>query len=198
MGECFCGEQEQDEPQIGMVCPNHQRHIDTGEYASERKRASDGGRIVPVSITDANKWVAKVHRHHKPVTGAKFAVGWAEGDAIRAVAIVGRPVSRHLDDGWTLEVNRVASDGASNACSALYAACWRAARALGYRKLVTYTLASEPGTSLRAAGWKVVGQTKGADWSRDGRPRVPGAAQLFDKVRWEPVPAATPKGGAKE
>jgi hypothetical protein len=141
--------------------------------------------IVPVSLTDANKWVAAVHRHHRPTAGGKFAIGWAADDVIRAVAIVGRPVARHLDDGWTLEVNRVASDGAKNACSALYAACWRAARALGYRRLVTYTLATEPGTSPRAAGWRVVGEVKGRDWSSEGRPRIPGEAQLFDKVRWE-------------
>lgn len=74
------------------------------------------------------------------------------------VAIVGRPVSRHLDDGWTLEVNRLCTDGSRNACSALYAAAWRAARAMGYKRLVTYILESENGASLRAAGWKCVGR----------------------------------------
>ncbi len=143
--------------------------------------------IVPVSLKEASEWVRRVHRHHAPPQGGKFAIGWATGDEIAAVAIVGRPVARHLDDGWTLEVTRVASNGAPNACSALYAACWRAARAMGYRRMVTYTLTSEPGTSLRAAGWRVVGEVKGRDWSSKGRPRVPGTAQLLDKVRWEPA-----------
>lgn len=85
--------------------------------------------------------------------------------------MIGRPVARMIDDGWTLEVNRVATDGTKNACSILYAAAWRAARALGYRKLVTYILDTEPGTSLRAAGWKCLGRAGGGRWSRPSRIR---------------------------
>lgn len=98
--------------------------------------------------------------------------------------MIGRPVARALDDGLTLEVNRVATDGAKNACSALYGAAWRAARALGYRRLVTYTLATEPGTSLDAAGWKVVGQVTGRSWSCPSRPRDD-KHPTTNKVRWE-------------
>lgn len=88
------------------------------------------------------------------------------------VAIIGNPVARMLDDGWTAEVTRLCTTGERNACSILYAAAWRACRALGYRRLVTYILDSEPGTSLRAAGWQCVGEAGGGSWGRADRPRV--------------------------
>jgi hypothetical protein len=135
-------------------------------------------------LDEANAFVAQHHRHHPPVIGAKFCIGVAEGERVCGVAIVGRPVARHLDDGWTLEVTRVATDGTKNAASALYGAARRAAFALGYRKLLTYTLASEPGTSLRAAGWRVVGEVKGRSWSCQSRPRVD-KHPMQDKLRWE-------------
>ena len=89
--------------------------------------------IVPISLAEANKYVEQHHRHHKPVTGHKFSIGLSDGEKIVGVAIVGRPVARHLDDGWTLEVNRLCTDGTRNACSKLYAAAWRAARSMGYK-----------------------------------------------------------------
>ena len=88
------------------------------------------------------------------------------------MAIIGRPVARYLDDGWTLEVNRCCTDGTRNACSMLYAAAWRAARAMGYKRLVTYIMESENGASLRAAGWKCVGQAGGLRWTGKRRPEV--------------------------
>lgn len=91
--------------------------------------------LIPVSLAQANEFVRQHHRHHKPVAGHKFSIGCAENGRLCAVAIVGRPVSRYLDDGFTLEVNRLCSDGTKNACSILYAAAARAARAMGYRKL---------------------------------------------------------------
>lgn len=141
-------------------------------------------RIVPVSFAEANAFVAKHHRHHKPVTGCKFAVAAADDGRVVGVALVGRPVARSLDDGWTLEVNRLCTDGHRNACSMLYAAAWRAARALGYQKLITYTLDTEPGASLRAAGWRVVGRTAGGSWHCPSRPRVD-THPLQAKLRWE-------------
>ena len=103
------------------------------------------------------------------------------------VAIVGRPVARMLDNGWVLEVNRCCTDGTRNACSALYGAAWRAARALGYRRLITYTLPSEGGASLRGAGWRVVGQTTNVNgWSCPSRPRVD-THPLQAKLCWEAV-----------
>jgi len=141
--------------------------------------------IVPISFRLATEYVRKHHRHHKPPRGHKFSVAVADDTReIRGVAMIGRPVARALDDGFTLEVNRVATDGCKNACSALYGAAWRAARALGYRKLVTYTLASEPGTSLRASGWKVVGEVPGRSWSCPSRQRED-AHPTTDKIRWE-------------
>src|SRR4029077_12429951 len=116
--------------------------------------------LVPCFLDEANAFVDQFHRHSDPVEGHLFSLVAAEGDKVVGVAIVRRPVGRGLQDGWTAEVARVATDGHKNACSFLYGACWRAARALGYRKLVTYTLQSEPGTSLRAAGWRVVGEVE--------------------------------------
>ena len=109
--------------------------------------------IVPMDFSEANAFVEQFHRHHKPMPGCKFSIGVSDGEKIVGVAMVGRPVGRRLDDGWTLEVNRVATDGTKNACSILYAASWRAARAMGYRKLITYIL-DTGGTFLKATGWK--------------------------------------------
>jgi len=144
-------------------------------------------RIVPTTLAEANAFVKQHHRHHKPVPGSKFSIAVADDkDEVRGVAIVGRPVSRVMDNGWTLEVNRVATDGSKNACSMLYGACWRAARAMGYTKLITYTLESESGGSLRGAGWKCLGQTQtaGRGWNTPSRPRVD-THPLQGKLKWE-------------
>ncbi|GEA16338.1 hypothetical protein E308F_25840 [Moorella sp. E308F] len=141
--------------------------------------------IVPCTLDEANAFIKQYHRHHGPVKGHKFSIAVAdEKNNIRGVAIIGRPVSRVLDDGWTLGVRRLATDGCKNACSALYAAAWRATRAMGYRRLVTYILTTEPGTSLRAAGWRCVGQAGGGSWNRPSRPRVD-KHPLQQKLRWE-------------
>lgn len=138
-----------------------------------------------MSLAEANAFVAANHRHHKPVPGAKFALAVSdEAGQVRGVAIVGRPVARMSDNGWTLEVNRCCTDGAKNACSMLYGAAWRAARALGYKRLVTYTLPEEGGASLRAAGWKLLGQAGGGSWDRKSRPRVD-TAPTQAKLLWE-------------
>ena len=129
--------------------------------------------LIPVSLAQANEFVRQHHRHHKPVTGHKFSIGCAENGRLCAVAIVGRPVSRYLDDGFTLEVNRLCSDGTKNACSILYAAAARAARAMGYRKIITYTLDTESGASLRAAGWTNAGLAGGKAWTGSRRPAQP-------------------------
>jgi hypothetical protein len=115
--------------------------------------------IVPVTFRQACAFVAEHHRHHEQPRGMKFAVGVAvvDGDLV-GVAIVGRPVARHFDNGLTLEVNRSCTDGTKNANSALYGAAWRAAKALGYRRLITYTQAGETGASLTGAGWRVVAE----------------------------------------
>lgn len=121
---------------------------------------------------EANAFVAQYHRHHKPMPGTKFCIGVAEGETVVGVVMVGRPVARVLDDGWTLEVNRTCTIGHKNANSMLYGAAWRAARAMGYRRLITYTLKTESGASLRAAGWKCLGERGGGSWHTPSRPRV--------------------------
>lgn len=142
-------------------------------------------RIVPMKHADANEFVRRLHRHSRPTLGAIFCVGVAD-DELRGVAIVGRPVARRLDDGATVEILRVATDGARNACSKLYGACRRIARELGYAKIVTYTLASEGGTSLRAAGFRPVGEVKDRQWNCASRPRTE-RDLIGDKIRWEQI-----------
>ena len=133
--------------------------------------------IVPTTIQDAKAFVNQHHRHHrcgKKQTGM-FAVAVAADGEIVGVAIVGRPVARGMQDGFCAEVTRLCVlTGYKNACSKLYAACWRAARAIGYKTLITYILDSEPGTSLKAAGWKCVASVDGRGWAERSvaRPRV--------------------------
>lgn len=144
--------------------------------------------IVPLDLAEANDQVARWHRHHQPVIGHKFSLGVEEiacdGRALVGVAIVGRPVARMNDNGWTLEVTRVATNGCANACSALYGAAWRVAREMGYRRLITYTLKTEPGTSLKAAGWTSLYETKGGSWDTPSRRRVD-KAPTGQKRLWE-------------
>ncbi|MGO7089463.1 XF1762 family protein [Rhizobium leguminosarum] len=128
--------------------------------------------VVPMDLESANDWVSFFHRHHPPVVGHKFSLGCMKDNDIVGVVIVGRPVSRVRDNGWTLEVTRLATDGTKNACSFLYGAAARAGFALGYRRIGTYILASEPGTTLKAAGWRQIGEVKGRSWSAPSRPRV--------------------------
>lgn len=128
--------------------------------------------IVPMSLPEANAFVEQYHRHHKAVVGHKFSIGCTDGEKIVGVVIIGRPVSRYLDDGMTLEVTRLCTDGTHNACSILYGAAWRAARAMGYKKVITYILDTENGASVRAAGYKCVGQAGGLRWTGKRRPGV--------------------------
>lgn len=144
-------------------------------------------RVVPCDLDEANAFVKQHHRHHQPVPGHKFSLAVAdEDDAVRGVAILSRPTARMSDDGMTLEVVRVATDGARNACSALYGAARRATFALGYTRLLTYTLPEEGGSSLRASGYRLIGEAGGGSWSRAIRPRVD-KHPLQTKLRWECV-----------
>ena len=144
-------------------------------------------RVVPCSLKEAQAFAQRHHRHRSRRALGKFAVGVAKGEEMVGVAIVSRPRARHLDDGWTLEVTRLCVlEGQPNACSMLYGASWRAARAMGYTRMVTYTLDSEPGTSLLAAGWRVVAEVKARTrgWDTPSRPRVD-AEPHQAKLRWE-------------
>tara|TARA_B100000519_G_C14165374_1_gene401310 strand:- start:377 stop:820 length:444 start_codon:yes stop_codon:yes gene_type:complete len=144
--------------------------------------------ITPITFKEANCFVGEHHRHHKPVVGAKFCIA-VSSEIVHGVAIVGRPVARFLDDGFTLEVNRCCTDGTRNACSMLYASAWKAAKALGYKRLITYTLKSEGGSSLRGAGWRCLGEATtrhGQGWNVASRPRVD-THPLQKKLKWEAV-----------
>lgn len=140
---------------------------------------------VPITLREAFEFVRRTHRHHRPPQGAIFAIGASiDGQEVCAVVVVGRPVARMADNGWTAEVTRLASDGSRNSCSFLYRHAWRAARAMGYRKLITYTLPTESGSSLRGAGFKCIGESGGGSWSRKSRPRVD-THPTQTKIRWE-------------
>lgn len=145
--------------------------------------------LVPVSLEWANAFVATWHRHHRPVPGHKFSVGVADEEGtLRGVAIVGRPVARPFDDGLTLEVNRTCTDGTPNANSMLYGAAWKAAKALGYQRLITYTQQGESGSSLRAVGWKVVAELKERKgWDTPSRPRESHGVDAMPRMLWEAV-----------
>ena len=140
--------------------------------------------LIPISQREAFAFIERHHRHHHKPQGSLFQVAVAQGPKVVGVAVVGRPVARMLADGFTAEVTRVATDGTRNACSILYGSAWRATRALGYRKLVTYTLPEEGGASLRGAGWRCIGQAGGGSWNRKSRPRVD-LHPTQTKFRWE-------------
>ena len=137
-----------------------------------------------IELRDANAFVATLHRHHKPVQGHRFSLSAWDGDRLAGVVIVGRPVARKVDQSRVVEVTRLCTDGTSNACSFLYGAASRAAKALGYESIQTYTLPAEGGASLRAAGWQCEGEAGGGQWKHtDGKPRR--ADQPTDrKLRW--------------
>jgi hypothetical protein len=139
--------------------------------------------ITPISFEEACVFVAQFHRHHRPPQGHKFSIAVSDDGKVRGVAMVGRPVSRMMDDGWTVEVIRLATDGERNACSMLYRAAWRAAQAMGFKKLITYTLPEEGGASLRGAGFKCVGKAGGGSWGRKERPRVD-THPTQEKLKW--------------
>jgi hypothetical protein len=128
--------------------------------------------LTPITLREANAFVALHHRHHAPVGFHIASLAVSDGETVRGVAIIGRPVAITLDDGWTAEVQRCCTDGARNACSMLYGASWRVVRNSGYRKLVTYTLPTEGGASLRASGFRLIGEAGGGAWNRRDRPRV--------------------------
>lgn len=138
--------------------------------------------IRPITLKQANAFVKQYHRHSLPTVGCKFALGCYKDTALVGCAICGRPVSRRLDNGLTCEINRLCTDGTQNACSMLYGACCRVARAMGYKKVITYTLESENGASLRASNFKCEGLAGGLKWTgtRDKGQNLP--AEM--KKRW--------------
>lgn len=141
--------------------------------------------LTPITLPEANAFIERHHRHHAPAIGHKFSIAVSHVE-ICGVVTVGRPVSRHLDNGWTLEVNRCCTDGTKNACSMLYSAAWRAAKAMGYKRLITYTLPDEGGASLHASNWRLIGEAGGGNWNCKSRPRIDTNLQQ-KKFLWEAV-----------
>ncbi len=144
--------------------------------------------VRPITLRIANKFVAENHRHYKPVVGHKYSIGCYLANELVGVAIVGRPISRKLDDGLTAEVTRLCTKGTKMAASKLYAACWRIAKEMGYTKIITYILESEPGISLRASGWICEDEKCGGlTWnSSKGITRTDEATNLFGSIKKYP------------
>ena len=145
--------------------------------------------VIPVALREANEFVANFHRHSKPTQGHKFALGASYDDCLVGVSIVGNPVARLQMDGFTAEVLRlcVNSHAPKNTCSFLYGRSWRVWQQMGGKRMITYTLQSESGSSLRGAGWKMLGEVearKSSGWlNRPGREWQPVYGQA--KFRWE-------------
>lgn len=134
---------------------------------------------IPITLKEANNFVEKYHRHHGTVVGHKFSIGASINGKLVGVAIIGRPVSRFLDDGTTLEVTRLCTDGSRNVCTFLYSKAARIAKEFGYKKVITYILQSENGSSLKASGWRLEdGNCGGTNWSVPSRPREVEPMQL--------------------
>jgi hypothetical protein len=145
-------------------------------------------RLIPITLRQAYAFIEEHHRHHKPPRGHKFSIGVAdENGTLVGVACVGRPVSRHQDDGFTIEVNRTATDGSFNTNSMLYGAAWRAAKAMGYLRAITYTQEGESGASLRAAGWVHAARRRAEPngWSREDRQRPDHGVDGIERKLWE-------------
>lgn len=150
--------------------------------------------IRPITLRDANAYVAQHHRHNQPTNGHKWSIACYDGERLCGVAICGQPIARKLDDGLTIEIRRVCTDGTKNACSMLYGASCRVAKAMGYRRVITYTLQSETGASLKASNFTNCGEAGGVSWNMPSRPREEYQTTLFGterkypnerKVRWE-------------
>lgn len=147
-----------------------------------------------IDFASAADFVQRHHRHHTPPVGHLFSLGAFRGDDMVGVAIVGRPVARHRDDGLTAEITRLCiRDGVRNAASFLLGKCAKAALALGFRRIGTYTLARESGASLRAAGWVPVAEVEGRSWSCPSRPRT-NNHPTENKTLWESQAARQSRG----
>lgn len=142
--------------------------------------------LVPVSFADACEFIDMWHRHHLPPNGHRYSMGVADEDTLVGVCMISHPVARHLMDGLTLEVIRSATDGTPHANSMLYGAAWRLTKALGYGRLITYTEAGESGSSLRAAGWRVVAELPARrSWNTKSRPRDESKYRSVQRTLWE-------------
>ena len=144
-------------------------------------------RFIPIHLKQANEFVESHHRHNKKTWGHKFSIGLECDGRLVGVGIAGRPIARLLDNGTTLEITRVCvAPGYKNACSKIYARLKKIGKLFGYTSIKTYTLASEPGSSLTAIGAVAEQRVlphKG--WDRPGKPSVYQAVYAEEKRRWE-------------
>jgi hypothetical protein len=160
-------------------------------------------RLIPVTLAEANQFVGEKHRHSDPTIGNRFSLGVELEGKLVGVAIVENPKARMSNRREMAEVTRVCTDGTKNACSILYAACARAALAMGYTRIKTFLLATEPGTSVEAAGWKYDGEVEAQQWDRPSRGRKRKAIGTIRKKRYvkelrtRPTPARDRRGDGR-
>lgn len=154
--------------------------VESGEWRGVMRELS----LQPITFGEACRFITEHHSHHLPPQGWKFGIAVNDGEKVVGVITIGRPVARMLDDGWTVEVTRCCTDGTRNVASMLYGAASRASFALGYKRIITYTLESELGTSLKCANYKIVGMAGGGSWNCKSRPRVD-KHPIGQKVLWE-------------
>ena len=140
--------------------------------------------LQPITYKEACEFIRLHHRHHLPPQGWKFGIACNDGEKIVGVIMIGRPVSRYLDDGWTLEITRCCTDGTKNCSSKLYGAACRSGFAMGYKKMITYILKSESGKSLLASNFRLIGEAGGGTWNRKSRPRID-KHLIEKKLLWE-------------
>ncbi len=139
----------------------------------------------PLTLKQANELINLLHRHHKKVQGHRFSIGALdENEDLVGAIVVGRPVARAMPQYEVAEVTRLVTNGYKNACSFLYAAAARAAKAMGFLKIQTYILESESGISLKAAGWSLEKKTKGGDWNTPARRGRRTDQPQVKKQRW--------------
>jgi hypothetical protein len=141
-------------------------------------------RIVPLTLRQANTFIIEHHRHHKPVVGHRFSLGCEDDGKLVGIAVVGRPVSREIEQYCVAEVTRLATNGTMNACSKLYSACARVAYEMGFDKIQTYILETESGTSLRSSGWSLAATTNGGNWNNSWRKGRRTDQPMCVKQRW--------------
>ena len=141
-------------------------------------------KAIPLTLAEANRYVVALHRHHQPMPGCKWSIGAVKDGRLVGVAMTSRPVARMIDQDRTLEVSRVCTDGTANACSFLYGSVRRAAFAMGYARVITYTLPEEGGASLRGAGWRMEHLGDGGQWTCSVRSRPDYTRPLGAKCRY--------------
>jgi len=141
-------------------------------------------KLVRIELKEANQFISKTHRHHKPVVGHRFSIGAEHNGKLVGVVVVGRPVARMTDQRNIAEVTRLSTDGTDNACSFLYGAAARVAKELGFHSIQTFILESEPATSLKATGWICAGPSAGGDWNRPSRGDRRTDQPMQPKIKW--------------